>query len=309
MNKRLTVFIPTYNRVRFLEKCIRSVLAQTYQDFDLVVLDNASDQDVAGLVNSINDPRISLKKNQVNIGGTGNIQKAFDSASTEFVTVFHDDDYMHPRLLEMQLRIFDEVPELVFVATSCNLVDDFSKLGIFSEDLGCNYDIFKSSSLLIRALITKPFGFGGVMYRSSAMQGVRLDVGRFSIACDRPFLVSLAERGACAYIKEPMYNARQHPTQDSANLGSDERLWLTTFRFYREKLNGTRDLATEKMLNYVITQQLLMNYMKGGVNRQRYGSALLDQSLTQGLIRPLDFAQCSVLVVISFISRRLKRFL
>ena len=51
----LQIIIPTYNRVRYLEPCIRSVLAQSFTDFELVVLDNASEDDVATVVARFDD--------------------------------------------------------------------------------------------------------------------------------------------------------------------------------------------------------------------------------------------------------------
>lgn len=306
MNERLTVYVPTYNRLEFLRECIQSILDQTFKDFKIVVLDNASDQDVAGLVSSFNDPRISLIRNQVNIGSVGNIQKALDIASTEFVTVFHDDDYMHPRLLETQIKIFDEVPGLVFVATPCTLVYDSSKMRVFSDAPGYDYEVFKESSSLIKALITRPFGFAGVMYRTCVTKRVKLDVNRFSIACDRPFLVSLAEKGPCAYLKEPTYNARQHTRQDSASLASDEDLAIEVFRFYREKLDSSGDHATKKCFNYMVTSQLLTSYVKDVLNHQLSISALLSGSLTKGVICPMSFVWYSTLIILAFITRRLK---
>lgn len=302
MRERLTVVVPTYNRVRYLGECLQSIVAQTLRDFKIVVLDNASDEDVVGVLRSVADPRVSVIRNPFNVGSVANIQKALDLASTEFVTVFHDDDYMHAELLETQIGIFDEVPGLAFVATSCNMVYDDSQIAVFSSVWQAAYEILRTPSELISALVTQPFGFSGTMFRTSATKEVRLDIARFSIACDRPFLVSLTEKGACAYLKQPTYNARQHLRQDSAALVVDR--YFEVFGFYREQLNCSGDPAAEACFNYVVTRQLIRIYLHGLWNRQFSMSALFDWSFSRGLISAKVFAHYGIMAVAGFIPRK-----
>ena len=69
---RVTVFIPTYNRARLLPEAIKSVLGQTYDDFKLVVSDNASDDSTPEVVASFDDPRLEYVRQPENLGMLGN---------------------------------------------------------------------------------------------------------------------------------------------------------------------------------------------------------------------------------------------
>ena len=92
MRFKVTVAIPTYNRAHYLPEAIESVLAQTFQDFELLILDNASTDNTPELVKSFKDERIRYVRNQTNIGMFGNCNKALELARGEYVIIFHDDD-------------------------------------------------------------------------------------------------------------------------------------------------------------------------------------------------------------------------
>lgn len=216
----LDIVIPTYNRVDYLKECLLSVLAQSFVNFRIIVLDNASEQDVASMVSSINDDRVSLISNSENIGGPANILKAFEMASSDFVMVFHDDDFMHPRLLEAQIEIFNLNEDIVFVAPSVNLISDHSRMSVFPQVQGNSsyvHQMFSSQTDFMDAHFSGRyvFGFGGVMYRTEAIKKEKLNIERFGNISDRPYLVSLAALGKCAFLVYPNYNVRTHQGQDS----------------------------------------------------------------------------------------------
>ena len=70
----VTVYIPTYNRCGMLKGAIESVLAQSFEDFELIISDNASEDDTGAIVSSFNDSRIVYLRNDRNIGFQKNWQ-------------------------------------------------------------------------------------------------------------------------------------------------------------------------------------------------------------------------------------------
>ena len=82
---------------------IASVLGQTYRDFTLLVSDNASDDDTAGVVGSIRDPRIVYRPLEQNIGRPANYNRLIELAETEFIVLLSDDDQLHPDHLSLTL--------------------------------------------------------------------------------------------------------------------------------------------------------------------------------------------------------------
>lgn len=120
---KVTVAIPTYNRAHYLKEAIESVLAQTFEDYELLILDNASTDNTEEVVRSFNDKRIKYIKNKINIGGLNNFNKALDMAKGEYVIIFHDDDIMKPELLEKEVEILDKNDDVVLVATNISIIN------------------------------------------------------------------------------------------------------------------------------------------------------------------------------------------
>lgn len=128
---RLTVILTTYNRLNYLKKAIDSVLNQTFKDFDLLILDNASLDGTDEYIKSLQDERIIYIRNPENIGALNNGLKSFDlirnSIKSEFISFFHDDDVMKPNLLESEIRVFKKYKDVVLVSTNIELIDENEK--------------------------------------------------------------------------------------------------------------------------------------------------------------------------------------
>ncbi|KAA5805704.1 glycosyltransferase family 2 protein [Thermoanaerobacterium thermosaccharolyticum] len=121
---KVTVAIPTYNRAHYLKEAIESVLNQTYTDYELLVVDNASTDITEEVVKSFSDKRIKYIKNETNIGMVNNWNKCIDLAQGEYLIIFHDDDIMKPELLEKEVEILDNNDDIVLVATNISIIKD-----------------------------------------------------------------------------------------------------------------------------------------------------------------------------------------
>jgi len=318
MSERLLIIVLTYNRVNWLEECLQCFLAQTYQDFRLVVLDNASVQDVEGMIRKLKDPRISLIRNETNLGGLGNFKKACEMADGDFFMIFHDDDCAHPRMLESQMRVFKEVPDAVFVMTGCEIIRDHSKMKIFDLDNALSYEVFEDDGALARAYIAgrKPFGFCSTLYRTSILMDTRsiLEnlIERFSLCADKPLLLSLAQKGPCAYLTSPTYNVRQHKSQDSLRLATEVRYTREVLRLYREMFDGAWDPITVKHFERTATLNLITTYSEWLRRNPFNFTAVLKDITKQDIIRPLTFLQYSVKLAVKYICKHVyqiaKRF-
>src|SRR3954451_12801389 len=88
----VTVVIPSYNRPEFLRAALQTVLAQEFQDFSVLVADDASSFDVAALVQTFGDPRLQLKRQPSNVGLLQNWRAALCTPTTRYVACLDDDD-------------------------------------------------------------------------------------------------------------------------------------------------------------------------------------------------------------------------
>lgn len=104
-NISFSICIPNYNYSRYIGETIQSVLNQTYQNFEIIVADNASTDNSIEVVQSFNDERIRVVKNRYNIGFAPNLQRATMYASNDYINVLSSDDIMKPTALETYIQV------------------------------------------------------------------------------------------------------------------------------------------------------------------------------------------------------------
>ena len=109
---RLTVLMPTYNVAPWVEETIQSVLNQTYRDFELLVVDDASTDDTLNRVRAIDDPRIRIASFPNNVGLSENLNRGLDIIDTELVARMDGDDIAEPDWLETGIHVLDTHPEV-----------------------------------------------------------------------------------------------------------------------------------------------------------------------------------------------------
>src|SRR5262245_47867830 len=109
---KFSVIIPTYNRAALLKLALQSILAQDYDDFGVIVLDNASTDDTPQLMQSImaRDPRVQHVRHPQNIGLWKNWNLAFELNRSPYISTFHDDDIMLPGYLRETADVLDRHP-------------------------------------------------------------------------------------------------------------------------------------------------------------------------------------------------------
>jgi glycosyltransferase involved in cell wall biosynthesis len=117
---------PTYQHAAFIGDCIRSVLAQTMQDWEMVIIDDGSDDGTPDIAESFHEPRIIvLRRPHEGVTGLGRAYAlAVDKGSSPFVAILEGDDMWPPTKLEDQLPLFDD-PSVVLSYGSAGLIDEW----------------------------------------------------------------------------------------------------------------------------------------------------------------------------------------
>jgi O-antigen biosynthesis protein len=108
---KVTVIIPVYNRAASVGRAIASVLNQTYQDFEVVVVDDGSEDTTPSVVAAIGDPRITLIRHERNLGGGAARNTGYRTGSAPFVAFLDSDDEWLPTKLERQVEVFERSDE------------------------------------------------------------------------------------------------------------------------------------------------------------------------------------------------------
>jgi glycosyltransferase involved in cell wall biosynthesis len=111
----VSIIIPTYNRAHVLSRAIQSVLAQTYQDFELIIVDDGSTDDTERLVKSFNSEKIRYIRHIENKGPAAARNNGIQSAKGDYIAFQDSDDEWMPQKLEKQMRAFETAPPEVGV--------------------------------------------------------------------------------------------------------------------------------------------------------------------------------------------------
>ena len=226
-----TVIIPTHNRVNMLGEAIQSVLNQSDSDFELIVVDDHSNDNTAQYVKKINDTRIKYILNDRKNGGGGARNAGIFRARGEWVAFLDDDDlWMPEKLAVFRQKIAQISQNIGLIYSSFHIIDtdnhtveavfDQKKTGWVTDEIMCTNFIGTFSCVAIRTpVLTK---VNGLDERFSSMQDMEL-------------YVRVTQVSKVDYIDQPLvYVRRGHPNRISLGMQNklDSRL------LFRSKFAG-----------------------------------------------------------------------
>ncbi len=108
MNDLVSIIMPSYNTGRFIAESIRSVQAQTYENWELIIVDDCSTDDTDEIIAAYSDPRIRYLKNEINSGAAVSRNWGLREAKGRWIAFLDSDDLWHPEKLERQVRFMEE---------------------------------------------------------------------------------------------------------------------------------------------------------------------------------------------------------
>lgn len=211
---KVSICIPTYNYGQFITETIESVLAQTYADYELIVVDNCSSDDTMALVAAYvaKDERIRYFCNESNLGMVGNWNRCLQYVRGEYVKILCADDLLEPSCLKRSMEIFDRYPNVSLVTCIRQTVD--KELKPMADIVYADSTRIESGSSVIR----KCFFEGNLIGEPTAVMFRRKDAERgfdlrYKQLIDLEMWFHLLEKGDFAFIAEVLCSFRQHEEQ------------------------------------------------------------------------------------------------
>lgn len=117
-----------YNGARFLKDSIDSILAQTFSDFELIIVNDGSTDGSAAILAQLVDPRVRVLVNETNIGLTASLNRGLDVSRGELIARQDADDLALPERLAAQVAFLDEHPEIGLIGTAYQVVDEAGRV-------------------------------------------------------------------------------------------------------------------------------------------------------------------------------------
>jgi hypothetical protein len=120
----VSVLLPVYNDSKTVAQSLRSILAQTFRDFELIVVDDGSEDDTLKIVGSFEDPRLRLISNGINLGLAPTLNRAISIASGEYLARQDADDIALPHRLESEIAFLRVHPAVAMVGSRAITIDE-----------------------------------------------------------------------------------------------------------------------------------------------------------------------------------------
>lgn len=130
MSDRVSIIMPSYNTARFIAETVRSVLAQTYTDWELIIVDDCSTDNTDEVVATFTDPRIRYLKNETNSGAAVSRNRALREATGRWIAFLDSDDLWLPEKLERQIAFMKENGYAFSYTNYCEMDEDSVDTGV-----------------------------------------------------------------------------------------------------------------------------------------------------------------------------------
>jgi len=127
MNPRVSVLLSVYNGEEYIKEAVESILNQTFQNFEFIIIDDGCTDDTALILNSFNDPRIVRVVNEKNLGLVRSLNKGLRIAKGEFIARMDADDTSTKDRLEKQVAFLDANKDVGVLGTWMKQVDSKGK--------------------------------------------------------------------------------------------------------------------------------------------------------------------------------------
>lgn len=239
-NPKVSILIPTYNYGRFLNEAVESVLMQNFSDFEIVIIDDCSDDNTNEIMELLicRDSRIRYKRNSVNLGMVPNWNLCLQEARGEYVRFLFGDDFLvSPKALETFVGILDGNLNVSLVGSSRIIVDKESQVKEIWEFY--DQDMIKEGAEVISSCLFKQRNYIGepsaVMFRKN--QATRGFDPRYRQLVDLEMWFHLLEQGAYAYVCEPYCAFRVHNQQQTSKNAAINATVNDTTLLFREYLH------------------------------------------------------------------------
>lgn len=214
---KVSVIIPTYNRARLVTKAIQSVLDQTYQDFEIIVVDDGSTDNTKEVVGSFKEPRIKYVY-QDNSGICIARNNGINVSKGDYVLFLDSDDMLFKNAIAIEAGSLDSVPDVALSYCQLYAIDERERVIGLHKPKHRRPGVYRGTSEILNFLrFNNYIGTSITMVRRSSI----MDVGSFDPTFgtgseDFELWVRIAKKYAVSYIAEPVGKIRIHSSGLSA---------------------------------------------------------------------------------------------
>jgi glycosyltransferase involved in cell wall biosynthesis len=257
--KRVSVIIAAYNEERYIGGAIKSILQQTFRDFELIIVDDGSTDRTVQIIKSFNDDRIRLIVNQDNQGVSCSRNRAMTHSSAPHIAVMDAGDVSHPERLEREVAYLGAHPEIGLVGTYAAIIDKNGR------EISHSYPSCDSREITRKLIKDNCFIHGTIMFRRECLSKIGNYREEFPCAHDYDLTLRISEAYQVANIPEVLYRWRLDFRGISVKrkVNQDAETQLIRELAFRRRVEGSdalQGLPRDEAQNYV--QEYIKQYVR-----------------------------------------------
>lgn len=200
---KVSVLMPVYNGAKYLRPAVGSILSQTLEDFELLVVDDGSADQTLEILQSYQDKRLKIISNDQNRGVAHSLNRALDQAEGKYIVRMDSDDIAYPRRLEKQVAFLEQNPDIDLCGSSVNQFG--VKKGV------CHYPE-THAGIEVQHLFNPAFIHSAVCWRRKALEKNHYRYQEIPpTAEDYELWVRVGEHHRMANMQEPLIHYRVDP--------------------------------------------------------------------------------------------------
>jgi GT2 family glycosyltransferase len=213
--------MPAYNAAKYIRESIASVLAQTFSDFELIIVDDCSTDQTLGFLARYSDSRIRVVRNPVHLGLSRSRNEAFSHARGKYFAVLDSDVFSSPTRLAKQVAYLDTHPSIVLVATRVQELRGGYKTPI----MGSRQHVCDPLLVEWRLHLYNILCHSSVMFRAEAARRLGVYVrDECNYSEDYDFYLRILAKGGIARLPEILTTYRVHSASVSSLYAEQQRL-------------------------------------------------------------------------------------
>ena len=231
----VSICVPTIGRMATLDATLRSLARQSYQECEVLLLDNAAPTEARELLEAFlrSDPRARILPTPKRLSMFDNFQRGVNAAKGKYLTFFHDDDVYGGEFVARHVAFLEQHPSAAFSGSNCTVIDGAGHV-LAKRDLIRRTELWDGWRYLgaLFALGNNVFPMQTIMFRRNLLNGDTFDPSQGVHYSDYFILMRMAEEHDVGLIAESLLELRAHGDQASLGLAGEDALQLRSRLFY-----------------------------------------------------------------------------
>lgn len=269
-----SVIMPVYNKEKYIERAVKSVLNQTYKNFEIIIVDDKSTDNSLNIIKKFKDKRIRIFKHRKNKGASGARNFGIKKAKAPYIAFLDADDEYMPDFLQEIVRLQNKYKKILFFATAFKFVDvtgtefhngfgnkkDFLIKNVMLKMINDKF-FFHVSSIVVHKKIFEDVGAFQSSYKGKKINNVMCEDSDLFLRISDKYMLAYSNADGCIYYRNISNSATNNARRD---INLDYQFYENTlFKLMAEAKNVYRKKSLQKLLNQLYEKLAVRFIVRG----------------------------------------------